>query len=119
MYDLFSLPQQLDLSSDKLEKLSFVVEAMRDNLVEFSELSEKISAIIEEVKILAAIEEEVVSSCSDLARNWLSVTPQQTTSSSDVESIVSIVNAMPSIHLKAATITSTNNPLCVFARAVF
>ena len=65
---------------------------MKDNMTEFTELSRKITRIIKEVKMLAEVEEEVVSSCSDLVRKRLSPTQQQTTSSSDdvEESIVSV-----------------------------
>ena len=74
------------------------MEAMKDNMTEFTELSRKISRIIKEVKMLAEVEEEVVSSCSDLARNRLSVAQQQATSSSEdvEESIVSTFERMHS-----------------------
>ena len=76
------------------------MEAIKDNLAEFNELYEKISRIVEEVKMMATVEEDVVSSYSDLARSRLSATPQQTTSSSDVDdSIVSVINSVcPAFH---------------------
>lgn len=87
---LFS--QTLDLSTDKLEKLLFVAEAIEDNLHEFNWLTKNISRVVQEVKMLAILEEDVASSCSDDSRSRLSISPPRFITSSSSETNGSIVS---------------------------